>query len=315
MSLMALVFCASCSSADEDVNGGGTQKQEEKVSTKLNFTGEILDITESPWTRSDEAKDWYVIQVYEDTRAEGASKASWSYYAWGLFDDVSNLKLDLVKGKKYKFVVYMYVDASEKIEYIFRDNNEESEYNLTAPTNVFEITSKRYFQGESVTVYTRLKEASPYSSHVPRPHIEQFYGNLEDYTAIEGGTATVNMKRSSFALKLIAKNFTSGSIAVDVDGTDYTMNMTPEQSEVQEVFTCFDKDKDEDDIYFTITWTKEDGTKVKLASRTITVKRNVVTTITFNVGEASSATSGNNIVITIPDSEKEWGTGETIQAN
>ena len=304
MSLLTLVFCAACSSAVEDVTGGSTQKQEELVHTKLNFTGEILNITQQPWTRaSDGAKDWYVIQVYEDTRSEGATSADYTPYAYGIFDDASNLSLDLVKGKNYKFQVEMLVDASEKVNFVYLG------VGCARLKNTFvNSTSDRFLMAPSGV---EMINGGTYN----RPQIERFYGETEDYTATEGGTVNIDLKRTSFAVNFVAKGFTEGSIKVELEySRDITM--TPETSTVQKVIAMNTSSVAEKDaVPVKITWTKSDGTEVLLASQTITFKRNTLTTIEFTVSEDGSITSGNNIVINVPDDEKTWIDGGTIKLN
>ena len=320
MSLMALVFCAACSSAIDDmesVSGGTTQKQEHKVRTQLNFTGEILKIKESPLSRGDEntAKDWYAIQVYQQDSTKVitdtvANKFYWlrttTPYAYGLFDDVSNLELDLVEGKTYKIEAVMIKEASDSVDNIYCLGGGF----LSEPTNSFKVTLNVYFSSDDFASdgFNRLvykKDTGYY-----RPYLEEFYGCTTGYTPKEGSSASISMKRCSFGVKLKANDFTEGTITAKIQYSP-NITMTPEQTEVQKIISFKYLDREQEIILVTIYWTKPDGTEVLLGSKNITFKRNTLTTIEFTPKAATISQKLNAITVV----SEEWQVGETIVIN
>lgn len=67
-----------------------------EVTISLNLGGEIL-VADEPMTRGVDESDIYGIQVYKDDEP----------FAYGLFDNIDNLKINLLKGSKYKIVTSM----------------------------------------------------------------------------------------------------------------------------------------------------------------------------------------------------------------
>ena len=315
MSLMALVFCAACSSAIDDmesVSGSTTQKQEHKVRTQLNFTGEILKIKESPLSRGEEtaAKDWYAIQVYQmDSTNNGTMDGHIIYgytytpYAYGLFDDVSNLELDLVEGKTYKIEAVMIKEASDSI---YKISTGGGRY-LYEPTNAFKVTPNVCFSS-----YSLASEFHFYKDNVSYDHyLEEFYGCTTGYTPKEGSSANISMKRASFGVKLKANDFTEGTITARIGGSP-NITMTPEQTEVQKIISFrHDLSGEQETNLVTIVWTKPDGTQLTLGSKNITFKRNTLTTIEFSAKAPTISQKLNAITVV----SEEWQVGETIVIN
>lgn len=329
MSLLTLVFCASCSSEIEGLESGSTtvQKQENKIRTKLNLTGEMLDVSSAPWTRGDdsEAKDWYMIQVWQrdstfvtKTEADGSTSTEITShtitpYAYGLFDDVSNLELDLVEGKTYKIEAVMIKDAADSVKYIELEKGAGTTRatftQLEKPTNSFVLTSEESIDLEELNCFLYTK-GNYNGSYLP---LEEFYGVTEYYTPKEGNSASINLKRASFCMRLEAKDFTEGTITVKRLPCSPVI-MTPETPIVQKVFS----EPLMTDVSFgvEITWTKPDGTEVKLGEALIRFSRNTITTIRFSAKEASSSsTTTTQKSVTLNVENEEWQEGSIYDIN
>jgi hypothetical protein len=89
------------------------------ITVSLGFIGEAPNITTTPMSRANEAKDWYQIQVYSCP----IGKSNYTYYGYGFFDNTENMTINLKEGYQYKFVADMIVDASEKISNFSCNNN------------------------------------------------------------------------------------------------------------------------------------------------------------------------------------------------
>ena len=79
-----------------------------EVTVSLNLGGEIL-VADEPMTRGVDDPDIYGIQVYKDGEP----------FAHGVFDNVDNVKINLLAGSKYKFVASMVKDGKSKILHDF----------------------------------------------------------------------------------------------------------------------------------------------------------------------------------------------------
>ena len=147
----------------------------EVYTVQLSMGGE-LDITYEPLTKAS-PDDLYGIQVYSMPDVDGAS--AWTAYAYGLFDDASNITIKLLKGYKYKFEATMLVDGKNKIygysaSYYapFWASGTSSE-----PSSVgeqFKYTSITKFNGLNKGE-SAIKDDGEYSSYA-RPNVERYYG-------------------------------------------------------------------------------------------------------------------------------------------
>ena len=111
---VSTLFFFSCSSSNDEIETPIQPENEKYFQVPIGFSGEILNITESPLSRTGEAKDWYAFQVYS---APEDGSQEYSYYAYGFFDNKKDMIINLKEGYKYRFDVCMVVDGSEKVSY------------------------------------------------------------------------------------------------------------------------------------------------------------------------------------------------------
>lgn len=271
------------------------------VQVKLGFAGEAPNITTTPMTKADDAKDWYQIQVY----SAPVGSTSYSYYGYGFFDSTDNMIINLKEGYQYKFVADMIVDASKKI-YKF------SLYNSgwAAIGNSFYFSADEHirFLGEGY-----LYMSVP-SDTYNRPDVDRFYGITEGYVLEEGGSVSIDMKRVSFGAKFVAKEFTSGSLEMQIDQSPTKTLKCSDGTELETIVSfnntarAYSKDDYSENIAVNIIWVKEDGVRTPVVSQDITFVRNHLTTIEFKVTESALSNSFN---IT---ADEDWENGETIVA-
>lgn len=297
---VSALFMVGCSSSTEDVIEPDTPKEEKDIQVSIGFSGEILNITESPLSRATDAKDWYAFQVY--SAPEDGSKG-YSYYAYGFFDNKENMIINLKDGYKYKFDVCMVVDGSEKVRYFSLVNA-----GWTSIGNSFYISSDEHvrymYEG-----YLYLKPNDTYD----RPNVDRFFGRTTDYVPTEGGKVDINMKRVSFGAKFVAKEFTEGSLEISVEGAPIIDLAASEGSEIQDIISFNNLEQAytstteySESIPVNITWVKTDGVRVPIASESVDFKRNKLTTIEFEVKESTSSTTFSL------NADETMETGETV---
>ena len=83
--IVALIATISCS--EKPVIPESTDSY---VQVKLGFTGEAPNITTTPMTKADDAKDWYQIQVY----SAPVGTTRYSYYGYGFFNNTEKVSCD-----------------------------------------------------------------------------------------------------------------------------------------------------------------------------------------------------------------------------
>lgn len=304
LTIMMGMNLASCSSENDVI---APKPDTETVAPKeytvsLGLKGEIVNITESPLaTRAAEKNDLYGIQVYSSPDKEGHYEG-YTEYAYGLYDDVGKMTIKLLEGYKFKFVATMVVDGKNKVS--FWNNgfyvpfyNSKTFY--TKLTNAFKYSSVEYFNS------WHLGRGNSYSSimetEVYRPEIDRYYGELEGYLPSENGTATIDMKRTSFGVRVIADEMTEGKLTVKIDRS-IDMNIEYPATEAQELlsfeavnsawltafYASIEGETTSDyseNIPISFTWTKDDGVELPLGTQTINFKRNKLTTITIKVAD------------------------------
>lgn len=276
MVLAAVLMCvnfASCSNEEELVTDN---PQEGKyITVGLGCKGEFLDFADSPLGRSTD-DELYGIQVYTLTENSNYTDGyEQTYYAYGMFTSLDNVKIKLLDNQLYRFEVSIVIDPLK---------NGGSYYDwFNQPSTEFTYSTTEHIYVDDI-------------SH--RKH-DRFYGKLDKYTPEENGSVDIYTKRVSYGAKYIAQELTEGTLSVDVipEGTygyDYTVELTSEAPINDDIYTftsiqsawkgIWDKETEEYKNYYknkklSINWTKADGTVLPLGTYTVTFKRNVKTTI------------------------------------
>lgn len=284
--LFFALFALSLSvAACEDSFENEVQPDEPRAFTvKLRTTGEV-DVTYEPLTRfTPDDRDLYSVQVWH----KPATTGGYVYYAYGLFDNVEDMELEVKENYKYKFEFRLIDDGKDKIycDSILVDNNYysgydqpfrgrnkyngSSEVSITKLTNEFLYAEDRYFNGD---IYIKTTDGK--TSHFPE-NIDFYYGEINDYQPTENGTTlSVYLKRMVFGFKVnIGDFFDNGKITFTL--LDKTYTLTPDNKEFEKTYTHYyyggygyKSWYNEDDIsraihYATLDfkWTKADETVV-----------------------------------------------------
>lgn len=280
----------------------GQTKIEKETYTKVsfNFTGQEFEITETPITRAGEAKDWYAFQVYY--RVAGSNNV-YSTYAYGFFDNKENMIINLKNGYEYRFDVCMFVEASSRV-YCFATNS-----GWAYIDNSFKISSSesvRYmYEGY---LYMNYPQYTTYE----RPMVDRFMGRTDGYIPTEGGVVNIEMKRAAFAVNYKPQNFTSGKLEISLEGSGLITMVAGKDTECGEVYSfkytgdVLTDTNYSESIPVNIIWVKDDGVRTPIANQAVTFKRNVLTTITFEVKESANSNTFNI------KADESLETGETV---
>ena len=111
MTLMVVLMCVACSNQDADEPSLEADAQK-TYEVSLNLSGDYIDVTESPLSRADEPKKYYAIDVL-CMKTDG-TQSSYSAYAYGVFDNLEDMKITLLGGYKYKFVCTSATEREDK---------------------------------------------------------------------------------------------------------------------------------------------------------------------------------------------------------
>ena len=300
MTLIVVLMCVACSNQDADEPNLEADAQK-TYEVSLNFSGDYIDVTESPLSRVDEPKKYYAIDVL-CMKTDG-TQSSYSAYAYGVFDNLEDMKITLLGGYKYKFVCTSATEREDKfyaeINSYYGDrlhwpcNNSIYLSNMNQFTMKYTLGSELYYGS---TIYNGFYDYYNY------PKMDRYYGELMDYTPKDGGTATIPMKRCVFGVKMTVNAVPDGTLSwsnsvLRFNATSHTGTEKLEFSSVYTfyyVYDCWKKAVAGEDYTktFTIsfTWTRANGYTQNF-SKEFTVKRNVMTNINVTLTGGSEEVS------------------------
>lgn len=319
--IMALIgtVITSCSNADEPLSEPTPSDEGVVYEVSLNLVGEYTNVTEEPLSRVGEApKKYYGINVY-CMKTDGTEN-SYGHYAYGVFDNVADMKITLLGGYKYKFECTSategddnFFDSSSYILDPFQTSDQHTSYSngniyiyyffSKVNINKFITSQSEYLSGikSGRTAYQSESGDNVYYKPYTRsyPRTDRYYGEITDFIPSNGGVANIPMKRTVFGLKIIANGVPDGTLSWSI--SELYNNKTCTGSDIVEettIYTFYDvRDCWSIDTYtenFTInfTWTRSNGYEQKF-SKEFTSKRNIMTTINVNLkGGANEVSLG-----------------------
>ena len=293
MALFAVLMCvnfASCSS--DDIEPNESQKGKEVV-VSLGFSGDF-EISESPLSRAT-SNDLYIVDVRQYPTATSVNVDG--YYAYGLFDDLEAVKINLIEGETYCFFAKIIKDGKLKLKH---DGNTYSNYpfitsltlnnSFTYSKTSLDLDRDQWVLADGKTYY--LPNITYYEN--------EFYNSR--YTAVEGGSVTLDMKRWAFGAKFEAINLPEGTLDISIvdenSGVSPTITLDKTTLSKEDIFYFPSQYSNESlDFNLSVIWTKNGVTK-DLGSPKISFKKNMVTTVKITVTKNTE----NGISFVVDDS-------------
>ena len=302
--LIACIGMTACSNENDNAPLGN--EDPDAYIVKLGMAGEIFDITEEPLSRT-VGDDLYGIQVY--SCPANAETTKWTYYAFGLFDDVGKAEIKLLNGYKYLFNATMVKDGKNKIYHLGSSNSYEyakpflthgDNGSASLLNNTFNYSNSIYMFG----LDRGLSQLNNDQKDYDRPTTERYFGILSNFVPGEDESAIINMKRTSFGAKFIAQGDfkkTGGTLTVNMKGAPL-VEMVAKQGDTQEhkyedIYTFADvdaayaNDKYTETISIGMNFTKDDGVVIPLGEHKITFRRNMKTVVTIKLTENTTDSS------------------------
>ena len=279
--IILFIWAFSLFGCSQDETDNNREDKIITVSVKLN--GEISS-GESLITRTEtDSQDLIGIIVYK------WSGSNWQGFAYGLFDNLDNVTINLLAGSKYKFKCTLIKDAKNKLFkntdiysrtcYPFWGTSNSTFNNLNSPfsytTGVYD-----YLQKDEVTIAN--------NSHRCCIDIDRFYGELENYSPTVDGIVNINLKRVSFGLQVKVTGISDGTVDVTVKHKDAAVTFVSQtglSSNYESAATMYSMyhitnawqyaDADyQEPINVSVKWTRSVGVTEDLGTKTVNVKRN-----------------------------------------
>lgn len=291
LTLLAIgVIGISCNKAEPS----DTKCEEITVSLKLNGDFDAVVDQEPISKASTSSDDAYGINVYYDKESNGATD---DLYAYGLFDNTSDMSITLLSGHKYKVCCTLVKDAKKTLFYGQAFGNKYSGYAYPFQTNVSKSTQleNKFIIGTS-TYLTGLQEgiahlstASPNSSDYTRyASINRFYGETDQYEPIPNGVIDVYLKRVIFGAKFVITGLQEGTLDVKC-GEFFSECFTANSDGPERIYSfndIYDTWKNETPLKETvsITYNSDRGALWNITQKqSVLFKRNVMTTVNIKV--------------------------------
>lgn len=272
--LIGILF--SCGGEGED-NEPNPEPKEYIVS--LGMVGEIVDMEEIPMSKaSDETTEIYGVQVYE------FMGATYEPYAYGVFDDVSKMKVRLLEEHKYRIEATMLPNPPNYTPFF----TNKTTFNID---NVFYITDKTYLPKLGVGNMVLPAEGG-LNKEYERPNADRYYG-MKEYTPDGSNSVNIEMKRPVFGVKVIVENAWDGSIDLKLEGSPKISKdcNNEKQTVIEDIFTFATLGTHDDyseSINISVTWNKKDGestTPVSIMNQKVSFKRKKITVITIRIND------------------------------
>lgn len=311
LSTVSLFWISSCN-GDEDVQSLLSENTVCDSLYTVSFGTANFDV-ETETRATDKTVYGINIEYYKNGTRQG-------YYAYGLFDDMSNASITLIGGFTYTFTCSIVRSAGDALWYGPYSSNSFSGYadpfqlNNSVSTqcqNKFIEGTGNYLSGlaSGTSVVKSSYAAAGYTSS-EYPSLERYYGKLEGFNpATDGTKVIIPVVKAYFGCKLILKAVEDGTLATKCTSNSKLTFLTASttntdkvgdsqiytfpdvaacwtnRSYSQKVTVQYDYTSNRASLYWTPNWWNLSG------SKEITFKRNILTTLTISVAEDLSGAS------------------------
>lgn len=231
-----LVLCVlvSCQQAQEII----TPDKESRIMIKIALSGDFVTLPEVPIDpTSDENSlsrnstgDLYAIQVYSSQKPT----LPYAKYAYGLFDDMSNIEIELSDRMYYRFVASLVKGGRSELKQVAAGYGDPFSIDLrpTPVGNQFIYSSLISMSGLTLGKATMAVDSKFYD----RPPTDRYVGELVDFQPSVGARVEVKLKRVVFGIRLFSEDLTQGYVELLVEGAP-SIFIYPESSQTEAVFT------------------------------------------------------------------------------
>ena len=297
--LAAIAALASCEKAVV-ADDGATEGDERLVTLRLG--GEYGYATgEEPLTRAgDGGKTLYGVSIYYGP--SGQYEAT-DRYAYGLFDDPAKMQVVLNKAHDYRVECTVVKDGGDVV---YSEDGTYFEPFLRSDDSEMELTNR--FIKDYATGFKTLASgltAIDASTTANSPMTDRYYGMSDVFSAYYTTDVTVALRRAAYGIRLVVEPPLDGSVVVTLPRRTVTVSAGDAKHDSQAIYTFADvasgsRDGHEQDVDLSLVWTRQSGTVVN-DTKTLTVKRNTLTTVTLDF----SASDYGHIAVSLEDTEMQ----------
>ncbi len=298
IAVMAMILCAGITACNNESDN--IIEQEEKKMCTVNFNVKsIVKVEEQPMARTEGGNDLYLIAIANGTNWDDV-------YAYGLFDNLNNISIQLVEGNTYSIQALAVKNAKHMIS---STNNRYYSPFIAQLTNSFVYEEDDNFESDW-RFYPIAYRLNGLDSEIAiiAPYLEVFYGYTNNGTFVaEENSDPIAISFGRFAacsaefkvidmptgyLKISISNketstqgvYTTKYIAVNSESEPTFLYITFGQS----LFPLINNDGVP--CILNLTWVKDANTEIPLIPAEFTFKKNTHYNITIKVDNSTKST-------------------------
>lgn len=226
--LFALISCTSITEELGQLENNDVAEGNKEYVVSIGMGGEMVNITDAPLTKAS-GDDLYGFQVY--VKKKGDESASYESYAYGLFDDISDLSITLVDGYLYKFVATCVIDGKNKINKYY--NSATGIIHYYSPFGIYLLNKFVY---DTSMGCSSLYWASEYTSDVVNIQPDRYYGEAVNFDPSLSENIDIEMLKCMAGMKLVVSKITEGELVISIKGKTYSIAAGDSELEVETVF-------------------------------------------------------------------------------
>lgn len=188
------------------------QSEPEYITVHLGTSGDIQ-------TKGTATDDLYGINVLYDPSRDGNSN---TYYAYGIFDNKEDMSITLLSGYTYKFQCTLVKDGKTILYCGQYGGNTFTGYakpfqtdaSASAQLSNSFVYGTTYLSGITSGAATVKSATSGYEDQT-MPSIIRYYGEMDGYKPVSGGTVVIPLKKTVFGARMIIDKVPEGRLTAD----------------------------------------------------------------------------------------------------
>lgn len=222
------------------------------------------------------------VNVYYDMNKDGIPS---DCYARGLYDDISQAKIDLMRGYHYRFQVILYIVGDDEDLYhdLIRTFASTVDNEFQYGNGVFQNIEKSIYNKGWQTI----------------PKVKRYYGEISDFYPHNDDVVAVTLKNVSFALRIIVYPFSEGHISLSIKNDSKSLYSATADRAGMDYFSYFSFpdakqcwEGGQDQLQSSLSWTYESSDFESYSTThnlELVFKRNALTTVEISYSPNSSA--------------------------
>lgn len=227
----------------------------------------------------------YGVQIYSRKDAAGTT---YSPYAFGIFDDPSNINITLYERNLYKFAITKIVDGKTVLP-VKSDDTFRSPLTVDGGGCDGTLSNKITISNSCVLskIGAGLTELEQVGSLLPKkfahPNIDRYYGELADFAPSEStSNPTIELRRVAFGINFFVEGLTQGHLDITLKDAPVIVFQYGQSDSTSHMFTLngslsdnleWTKDYYKEEIPVSIKWHRSESDVVVVAEKLFTFQR------------------------------------------